>query len=478
MALQLSRRNFLRGGLAVGATCTLPKSRVLGANDDVRVAIMGCGVMGGGHIKKFDRLPGVRVVAVSDPDLTRMDSKTDGLSHLPVKHQDFRRILDDKNVDAVVIATPNHWHSPMAILACQAGKHAYVQKPVSHGIWEGRKMVEAARRCDRIVQAGTQHRSDPGVAEVAKDIQAGKYGKVLWVHCLILNLREPIGKVSRPQSVPSHIDYELWCGPAPKTPVMRESFHYDWHWQWNWGDGEMGNWGPHYIDDVRHILGWDDVPQNVIAAGGRSVWDDDGETPNMHLALFEHGGVKVVVDIRNLPRQAGTTDAATYRGMEHGNVFICEGGTVKINLSGGQGFDENGTPIKEYHSNRGAVHEENFIQAIRSGRRSNLNAEIEIGHLSTVMCHLGNICYRVGQQATVEEIEQSMQDHEDAQETIRAIVRQIEANDGNLTDHPLMLGPRLEFDGVAEKFSGPHAEQANRLLRYEMRDSYAVPDLV
>jgi len=366
----------------------------------------------------------------------------------------------------------------MAIMACQAGKHAYVQKPVSHSIWEGRKMVEAARRYDRIVQAGTQHRSDPGVAEAAADIQAGKYGKVLWVHCLVLNLRESIGKVSVPQSIPSHIDYDLWCGPAPKTPLMRESFHYDWHWQWNWGDGEMGNWGPHYIDDVRHIFGWDDVPQSVIAAGGRRVWDDNGETPNMHVALFQRDGLKLVVDIRNLPRQTGTTEAATYMGLEHGNVFMCEDGMVKINLEGGQSYDPDGTPIKEYKSNRGFVHEANFIEAIRSGQRSDLNAEIEIGHLSTTMCHMANISYRVGQQATVDEIEQSMREHDDAQETIRDIVGQIEANGGDLAATPLVLGPRLEFDLEAENFSGPHAANSNRLLSYEMRKSYAVSDVV
>ena len=476
MAVPLTRRGFIRGGLAAGATCMLPKSHVLGANDDIRVAILGCGVMGGGHINKFDAMSGVRVVAVSDPDLTRMDSKT--LSHSHEKHQDFRRVLDDKGVDAVVIATPNHWHSPMAIMACQAGKHAYVQKPVSHGIWEGRKMVEAARRYDRMVQAGTQLRSDPGVAEAAEDIQAGKYGKVLWVHCLVLNIREPIGKVSEPQSIPTHIDYDLWCGPAPKTPVMRQSFHYDWHWQWNWGDGEMGNWGPHYIDNFRQILGWDDVPDSVIAVGGRVVWDDNGETPNMHVALFQHDGLNVVVDIRNLPRQAGTTQAAAYQGLEHGNVFMCEEGVVKFNLFGGWAYDPDGAPIKQYHSNAGNGHEANFIQALRSGQPSDLNAEIEIGHLSTAMCHMANISCRVGQLATANQIEHSMQDHEDAQETIRALVGQIDANDGDLAETPLVLGPRLAFDRVAEKFSGPHAAEANRLLRHPMRKSFAVPDVV
>jgi hypothetical protein len=247
------------------------------------------------------------------------------------RHQDFRRILDDKNIDVVVIATPNHWHAPMTIMACKAGKHVYVEKPVSHGIWEGRQMVKAARDHDRIVQAGTQHRSDPALRELAADLRSGRYGKVLWIHCSRLVAREPIGKVAEPVPVPNHIDYNLWAGPAPMTPVMRMNFHYDWHWQWNWGDGEMGNWGIHYVDDVLNFLELDTVPTRVIAAGNRFAWNDDGQTPNMHMALFDLKGIPLVVDIRNLPdlqrpegQRAGGDGGAVYLRMRHGNYIMCE----------------------------------------------------------------------------------------------------------------------------------------------------------
>ena len=251
----LTRRKVL-GAAAVGAACTVVPGTVLGANDRVNVGVIGTGGKGGSHAKAFSKMDGVAVVAVCDADKGRMAKAPDKAR----KHQDLRRLLDMKEIDAVVIATPNHWHSLAAILACQAGKHVYVEKPISHCIWEGRKMVEAARKYKRVVQAGTQHRSCPATIACAKDVQAGKYGKVLWAHCSKLGARSPIGKVSGPQSPPESVDYELWAGPAPKTPVMRRKFHYDWHWQWNWGDGEAGNWGPHYVDDLRHILGWDDIP--------------------------------------------------------------------------------------------------------------------------------------------------------------------------------------------------------------------------
>ena len=468
----------MQGSMAAGAAMLLPTARVLGANSDIRVAVIGTGWMGGLHCKQLKHISGVRTVALSDADLQRMDEDAQVFDQEPHKHQDFRRVLDDKNIDAVIIATPNHWHCSMAIMACQAGKHVYVQKPVSHCIWEGRKMVEAARKYDRLVQAGTQHRSDPAVAEAAADIQSGMYGKVLWVHTMMLSTRFPIGKVNTPLTVPPHIDYNLWCGPAPKTSVMRKQFHYDWHWQWNWGDGEMGNWGPHYVDDLRHLLGWNDLPQTVIAAGGRFVWDDNGQTPNMHFALFNHDGLNVVVDMRNLPAKTGTKSPSRYLKTNQGNVVVCESGTVRIARGGGWSYDTNDKRVKQYKGDGGGGHLRNFFDALRSGSRSKLNAEIEIGHLSTAMCHMANIAYRMGKQTSVEQVEQSMSEHQDAVETLKATVNQIDANHGDLTEHPLVLGPRLHFDNATETFTGPHGPEANRFLSYEMRKPFAVPEVV
>ncbi len=482
----LSRRDFFLGMTACAAASALhagcvtrvnrarvtPRKR--SPNETVNVGLIGFGEKGLLHFGNFNNLPNVKVVSVADPDLKQMERIP---GHVETR-QDFRVLLDRKDLDAVVIATPDHWHCLAAIWAMQAGKHVYVEKPVSRCIWEGRKMVEAARTYRRIVQAGTQHRSCPGVQECARDIQSGMYGKVLWVHCSKLEGRAPIGKVSGPQAPPPSLDYNLWAGPAPKTPIMRRRFHYDWHWQWNWGTGEMGNWGVHYLDDLRHLLGWDDVPGNVLAAGNR-WWDDDGETPNIHLALMEHRGVSVVVDIRNMPDPslgAAGKEGAVYLASRSGNYIMCENGYVRIARGGGKGFDASGRVIKQYRGDGGSGHAANFIDAIRAGSKETLNAEIEVGHLSTVMAHLANISYRLGGTMPIEELRETTGHSQDAQNTLASILRQLDANGVDLKSKPFWVGPRLTYDNVEEAFTGRHAAEANALVRLACRASFEVPE--
>ncbi len=473
----ITRRSFLKGAAAGGAVAFLsPARRVLGANNTVRVAIIGTGNMGGGHVGHFDGLKDVEVVALCDADTKRMQGAARKLKHKVTLEKDLRKVLEMKDIDAVCIATPNHWHAPAAILACQAGKDVYVQKPVEHCIWEGRQMVKAARKYDRIVQGGTQQRSDPYYAELRADLESGKYGEIKLVHVMKSSVRGSIGKVSRPQTVPGEVDYDLWCGPAPKTPVSRKKFHYDWHWQWNWGDGEMGNWGSHVVDDMRNILGWDDVPESVVAAGGRFAWDDDGQTPNMLFALFERKGFKVVVDIRNLPSKKGTRGAASYLRSRGHNVIICEGGTIRCGRGGGAAYDNDGKRVKKYNGDAGRHHVSNFIKAVRSRKSDDLNCEIEVGHQSTMMCLMANIAVRVGKAAGIDRIKQAMKDHPDALETAEHMVSQLKANECDLGR--LMLGPKLTFDPKAERFTGADAREANRLLRYDMREGFAVPERV
>lgn len=490
---RMNRRDFLSRTVATTAGLSLGvanlNGQALGANDQIRVAVAGIRGRGNGHTGQFQKLKGVEVVALCEPDQNILDKR---LAEFKEKHNkqiagdtDIRRILDRKDVDAVVIATPNHWHSLMTIWACQAGKHVYVEKPVSHSVWEGRKMVEAARKYNRIVQAGTQQRSCPAVQECARDIQAGKYGKVLWVHCSKLGARGPIGKVTTPQPVPDHIDYNLWAGPAPMTPVMRKSFHYDWHWQWNWGDGEMGNWGIHYIDDFRHILGWDSVPTSVMAAGNRFAWDDNGQTPNMHMALFDYDGLKVVVDIRNLPdpkrpegQRPGGSRGAVYLGSRGGNHIQCEKGYIRISRGGGWAYDNDGNRVHQYAGDGGRDHIPNFIEALRSNNQEKLNAEIEVCHLSTAVCHQANISYRVGNAAPLEEIRADMKVHEDALNTLNDMVQQVEGNDVDLSKNPFMFGPKLTFDRQSERFTGKHAEKANALLKTSYRPGFVISENV
>jgi predicted dehydrogenase len=484
---RVTRRDFIKSSLAAGVAMTLasPYSKVRGANGDIRIAVVGVGGQGSGHINNFRKLPGVRIVALCDADKDHLEKRVEDFKKRDEKvdgYTDVRKLLEDKNIDAITIATPNHWHSLITIWACQASKDVYVEKPVSHNIWEGRKMVEAARKYKRIVQAGTQQRSCPAVKEAARDIQAGKYGKVLWVHCSKLGTdnRKSIGKVTTPQPVPPSIDYNLWAGPAPMTPVMRQSFHYDWHWQWNWGDGEMANWGVHYLDDMRHLLGWDDVPTRVVAAGNRFAWDDNGETPNMHIALFDYNGLPAVVDIRNLPdpKRPGGKGGAVYLYSRGGNYIQCEGASIRISRGGGGAYDKDGNRIYQYKGDGGAAHAQNFIDAVRSGRRQDLAAEVEVGHLSTVLCHQANICWRVGSKAAVDQVRESMKSHKDALDTISDILEQIDGNGVDLTKEPFILGPVLTYDRKQERFVGENAEQANKLIKCSYREPFVVPDNV
>ncbi len=487
---QTTRRRFLQDSFVatVGAYAGLASQESLRAAEssaeEVRVGIIALGWRGGEHVNTFQDLPGVNVVAMCDPDQKRVDQR---LGELKSKYNrsadgytDLRKVLDRKDIDAVVIAPPNHWHSLMAVWACQAGKHVYVEKPVSHCIWEGRKMVEAGRKYDRIVQAGTQHRSCPAVIEAAKDIQSGRWGKVQWVHCSRLNSRTPIGKVTEPQPVPGSIDYNLWAGPAPMTPVMRRQFHYDWHWQWNWGDGEMANWGVHYIDDLRHILGWNDVPTKVLAAGNRFAWDDNGQTPNMHIALFDHGGLPVVVDIRNLPdpQRRGGSQGAVYLDRRDGNYIQCEDVSLRISRGGGGAYDNNGRRIYQYRGDGGSGHAPNFINAVRSGRPQDLNADVEIGHLSTAMSHQANIAWRAGTEASVDEVRESMKTHEDVLNTLNDMLEQLEGNSVDLAQTPFVLGPQLTYDNQQEKFVGANAEKANKYLKCSYREGFVMPENV
>ncbi len=492
---KITRRRFLAHGLSAVAGSYLGLSfygarstHAQSPNNEIRIAVIGIGGRGGGLISDFQKLQGVNVVALCDADQQRVDQH---LENFKSKYEiqdasaiqgyvDARKILDRKDIDAVAIATPNHWHSLMTVWACQAGKHVYVEKPVSHSIWEGRKMVEAARKYNLIVQAGTQQRSCPAVQEAARDIQAGKYGKVLWIHCSRLNSRQPIGKVTEPQPVPNNIDYNLWAGPAPMTPVMRKSFHYDWHWQWSWGDGEMANWGVHYIDDLRHLLGWNDVPTKVIAAGNRFAWDDNGQTPNMIFALFDHDGVKAVVDIRNLPdpKRRGGKTGAIYLDRRDGNYIQCENATVRISRGGGGAYDKDGNRIYQYKGDGGAAHAQNFINALRSGRREDLNAEIEVGHLSTAMCHQANISFKAGAEAPVDQVRENVKAHEDALNTLNDILEQLDGNGVDLAKQPFILGPELTYDREQERFVGANAESANKYIKCSYRDPFVMPEIV
>ncbi|MHC4206741.1 MAG: Gfo/Idh/MocA family protein [Planctomycetota bacterium] len=471
-----SRRRFLKSSLIGGAAAALaPYSRVLGANDDIRVAVVGFRSQGSNHIKYFSNIPGVRVVALCDADRNLIDrefAKLKALNQKADTYVDVRKLLQDKNIDAIITATPNHWHSLVTIWACQAGKDVYVEKPVSHNIREGRKMVEAARKYNRIVQVGTQRRSDEGLAEAYEYIQQGNLGKILRARCYYFSPRGPIGKVNGPQPIPKGVDYNLWTGPASLEPLMRKNLHYDWHWQWPYGNGDLGNNGIHYIDLCRWALGYTTMAPGAVSFGGKFLWDDDRQTPNTQVAFFNYKPAPIIFEMRNLPRKKGDSAMdATYRKTRAPVIIECEGGYY----AGGWACDNEGKRIKQFKETGGSGHHANFIKAVRSRKVSDLNADILQGHLSTAACHMGNISYQVGREASNDDIVQSLKSNSVLADAFERAAEHLSLNEADLEKTPITLGPWLRMDSSTERFVGEFSNQANLYLSRNYRAPFAVP---
>ncbi|MBN2314468.1 MAG: Gfo/Idh/MocA family oxidoreductase [Sedimentisphaerales bacterium] len=475
----LTRRRLLKTTLAGGAAAAFaPYSRVLGANNDLRVAVVGFRSQGSNHIKYFSRIPGVRVVALCDADqnvVDREDKKFKERNEKVDTYVDVRKLLEDKSIDAIITATPNHWHALVTVWACQAGKDVYVEKPVSHNIWEGRKMVEAARKYKRIVQAGTQRRSDEGLAAAFEYIRQGNLGKILRARCYYFSPRGPIGKVDGPQPVPEGVDYNLWTGPAPMAPLMRKKLHYDWHWQWPYGNGDLGNNGIHYIDVCRWALGYTTMAPRTISFGGKFLWDDDRQTPNTQVVYYDYQPAPIIFEMRNLPRKKGDSAMdATYRKTRAPVVIECEGGYY----AGGWACDNEGKRIKQFKETGGGGHHANFIQAVRSRKMSDLNADILQGHLSTAACHLGNISYRIGREAPREDIVESIQSNNVLLDAFDRFQEHLLMNVVNVQETPRIMGPWVTIDPETETFVGDFSDQANIHLSRNYREPFVVPEKV
>ena len=475
----LTRRTFIRGSLVGGAAAAIaPYSRVLGANNDVRLAVVGFRSQGSNHIKWFGRIPGVRVVALCDVDREFIDREVKTFKERNEKvdtYVDVRKLLEDKNIDAVIIAAPNHWHSLITVWACQAGKDVYVEKPVSHNIWEGRKMVEAARKYNRIVQAGTQRRSDEGLMEAFEYIRQGHLGKILRARCYYFDRRGSIGKVNGPQPIPETVDYNMWIGPASMAPLMRKKLHYDWHWQWPYGNGDLGNNGIHFIDTCRWVLGYNSLAPRVISFGGKFLWDDDRQTPNTQVVFLDYKPAPIIFEMRNLPRRKG--DPAmdpTYRGIRTYMVIECEHGY----FAGGWAYDNSGKKLRQFKVTGGGSHHANFIKAVRSRKVSDLNADILEGHLSTALCHMGNISYRLGHTASRNEIVEPIRSKKELLDAFESFQEHLLLNVVDVQKTPRILGPWLTMDSGTERFVGEFSEQANQYLSRNYRKPFVVSEHV
>ena len=426
------RRDFIKYSTAAiaGTSWIGNQAGWAGANDRIRVAIIGMGGRGGDHMRHALEFKGVEVVTLCDPDEQRMgkagaelEAKT---GKKPKLEADLRRILEDASVDAVTIASCNHWHSLTAIWACQAGKHVYVEKPVSHNIFEGRKLVEAARKYNRIVQGGTQRRSDAKFRKAMQRLHEGLIGEIYMARALVFGERDTIGfKPTEPP--PSWIHWDLWLGPAPEQPYHGNLAHYNWHWFWDFGNGDMGNNGSHALDVARWGL-QKGLPVKVHSSGGRFGYKDQAQTPNTQTATFTYAdGTILTCEIRGLftNDEGGLRWGAIFYGSKG---YMTAGDDDKIQVFLGR----NKNPEPDIGQLEPIDHYGNFIDAIRAGKREILTDEVEELHLSCVLCHLANISYR--------------------------------------------LERELRFD--PETVSFPGDEAANRLATREYRKPYVVPEKV
>ncbi|MDR2139558.1 MAG: Gfo/Idh/MocA family oxidoreductase [Tannerella sp.] len=423
----------LKGEGAQGFTApTVVSEQVFGANDRIRVAVLGVNSRGQTHIEEVMKQPNARVVALCDPDMSILKKRAlsfeETYKQKVLVEQDFRRIYDNKDIDAVTLATPNHWHALQSILACQAGKDVYVEKPATHNIYEGKKLIEAAYKYNRIVQHGVQLRSSKSIREAIRLLNEGLIGRVYMARGLVYRWRPDIGDqgISR---VPEGLDYDLWCGPAPMAPFTRNLVHYNWHWHWNYGNGDVGNQGIHETDLCMWGLNVG-LPERITSMGGKFLWNDCKEVPEIQTSIYHYPKQKKIIqfEVRNW-----CTNLEDGAGV--GNIFYGDKGYMVIK---GYGVYETWLGEKREKGPSGedpnelSDHFKNWFDAIRARDMSLQNGPVETGHLSSALAHLGNISCRLGRQLT--------------------------------------------FDPVAERFVGD--EDANQMLTREYRSPYLLPEKI
>jgi predicted dehydrogenase len=474
---KLTRRAFLKQAAFAAGAFSLPArswSQVPGANQDIRMAVIGFNAQGRTHIKAWEKMAGVRLTALCDVDRAVLDAGVKRCAengNTVAAYTDIRKLLESKNVDAISIATPNHWHALAAVWGMQSGRDVYVEKPVSYDIWEGEQMIAAARRHGKIVQAGTQSRSSHGIQEAVAWVNDGNLGNILAARGLCYKRRASIGKTEGPQPVPASVDYDLWCGPAPLTPPRRTKFHYDWHWFWNYGAGDLGNQGIHEVDVARWFLGEKGVSHRALSIGDRLGYVDDAETPNTLITFHDFKRAPLIMEVRGLPEKTDSTQMDKYKGAEIGVVIECEGGHVLVpNYTSATAFDKDGKEVKSFQG--AASHYENFIQAVRSRRESDLHASIDQGHLSTALCHISNISYRLGRRQSPDEMREQIKGDKDALPTFDRMAEHLAANGVDLEKTPATFGAVLKINPVNAKFV--QNKSANHLLRRAPRPGYVI----
>ncbi len=487
----ITRRVFLGSAAAAAATTTLgcrdsTGTAAVSPNQQLRVAVVGLHDRGNDHVDAYAKLPGVEVAALCDVDRNVLEAARaraiEAGATDPTTIVDYRELLERDDIDAVSIATPNHWHALQAVWACQAGKDVFLEKPVSHNVWEGRQIVHAAAKYDRIVQAGTQIRSAPSIRDALAWVNEGHIGEIQLARGLCYKPRQSIGRVDGAQQVDAAVDYDLWCGPAPKKPLMRQRLHYDWHWVFDTGNGDLGNQGIHQMDVARWALGEDALPPRTISVGGRFAYVDDGNTPNTQVVYHDYERAPLLFEVRGLPRDLkAQRDEWRRRGMDEylgakvGVIVHCEGGHLQIpSYTEAVAFDAKGKKLEKWEG--GANHYANFVDAVRNRRSEDLTASIEDGHLSSALCHLGNVSYMRGEAGGPARIAQVAGKLRNAGDTADRFLDHLVRNGVDPEIEQAIVGSWLTIDPDTETIEGD--DEANRLLTREYREPFVVPEVV
>jgi predicted dehydrogenase len=476
----VARRDFLKAvaaGTALSAVTisgTKSSGQVVGSNERINVAVAGFNGRGKSHIGALAGNKDTRITYLVDPDSRIWDGAVKTVEqkgkNTPKCVQDVRRALDDKKLDAVSIATPNHWHALMTIWACQASKDVYVEKPCSHNVHEGRIAVEMARKHGRVVQHGTQSRSSASWWRLAEIVKKGTYGKLLVSYGLCYKPRGSI-RFKEPGDAPQGLDFDLWLGPASQQAYHGNLVHYNWHWFWETGNGDIGNQGVHEMDKARWMIPGATLPKSVMSLGGRFGYKDQGQTPNTQLTLFDYGQTQLIFEVRGL-----TTGRLHGQGV--GNFLIFEKGIVA-----GDKFYPNGStqgeslPKVDVQTGPGGDPFGNWIAAIRSRKHESLNADILEGHYSSALCHLANLSYRLGQERELNG-NKVFSGSDAANEALARMQEHLQDNNVALAGLKYHVGPLLSFDAASEKFVGTGAAEANKLLTRNYRKPFVVPEKV
>lgn len=482
----IQRRTFLRSTVAAGAAISLPAlsyGRVLGTNDKIRCAVIGLNGRGKNHIQGL----GENVVAYCDCDENILGKRAEGID--VAKFVDYRKLLEQKDIDAVSIATPNHQHSIMGIRAVMAGKHVYCEKPVSHNVWEGRQLSDAQKKYDRVMQCGTQSRSSPSLQEAVAWVQGGALGKIQYAVGTCYKPRKSIGKLDAPLEISKNVNYDLWCGPAEKRDLFRPKLHYDWHWDFNTGNGDMGNQGIHQMDIARWFLGYSDISPRVLSVGGRLGYEDAGDTPNTQTVIHDYPGAPLIFETRGLPKakefQAKVERKSpkywdrnmdNYRGSKIGVIIQGEKGYVVVPSYGeANAFDNDDNKIKSWKSM--GDHYANFLDAVSSNDQSKLNCPIVEGHISSALCHTGGVSHQLGENVALSDIESTLENESDIfKDSFARLKSHLEANGVDVSEGTeLTLGADIKFNPKSEQVVGH--EKAAQMMSREYRAGFEVPSM-